>query len=53
VKTAQVMAACSDPRELSQACDGGDCTAHVHQPGIADPSSPNFHVNVDVSGLSR
>jgi predicted CxxxxCH...CXXCH cytochrome family protein len=41
-----VMVACSDPRELSQACDGGTCTTQVHQPGITDPSSPNFHVNL-------
>ena len=40
------LASCADPRALSTACDGGACAATVHAPGILDPSSPNFHVNI-------
>jgi len=39
-----VLTGCSDPRGLGTSC--GDCVATVHAPGIADPSSPNFHVNL-------
>jgi predicted CxxxxCH...CXXCH cytochrome family protein len=41
-----LLASCADPRALGAACDGGDCGASVHPPGIADPSSPDFHVNL-------
>jgi predicted CxxxxCH...CXXCH cytochrome family protein len=40
-----VLIGCSDPRELGTSC-GLDCGATVHAAGIADPSSPNFHVNL-------
>lgn len=41
---ALVLASCADPRALSGPCDG--CAVTVHAPGILDPASPNFHVNV-------
>jgi predicted CxxxxCH...CXXCH cytochrome family protein len=46
VVAAIALAGCADPRTLSAPCDGGNCTAQIHAPGILDPSSPNFHVNL-------
>jgi predicted CxxxxCH...CXXCH cytochrome family protein len=43
---ALLLASCADPRVLSERCDGGDCAVTVHAPGILDPSSPSFHVNL-------
>jgi predicted CxxxxCH...CXXCH cytochrome family protein len=40
------IAGCSDPRLEPSTCDGGDCVATVHAPGILDPASPSFHVAV-------
>jgi predicted CxxxxCH...CXXCH cytochrome family protein len=42
VIAAVLLAACADERELSGPCTG-DCTAHVHPPGILDPASDAFH----------
>lgn len=44
--TVALLASCADPRTLSSSCDGGECAATVHPPGIADPTSPDFHVNL-------
>ncbi len=40
------LASCSDARVLGTPCDGSECSASVHPPGITDPSSPDFHVNL-------
>jgi predicted CxxxxCH...CXXCH cytochrome family protein len=41
---ALVVASCGDPRALSAPCDASECAVTVHPPGIADPTSPDFHV---------
>ncbi len=40
-----LLVSCSTSRELSGPCDG-DCSVDVHQPGILDPASPNFHAKL-------
>jgi predicted CxxxxCH...CXXCH cytochrome family protein len=37
-----LVASCSEQRVLSEPCTG-DCTIHIHPPGIADPTSNDFH----------
>lgn len=43
VVLAVAVAGCAEPRVLSQACSGSDCTAHVHPDGFLDPTSDAFH----------
>jgi predicted CxxxxCH...CXXCH cytochrome family protein len=41
-----VLVACSEERVLSQPCEGYDCLATIHERGISDEDSANFHGKV-------